>query len=278
MEVVKICSRRIWALAIILIACNQNPDFAKPDQYPNNDKIIQIGVLKNKVTGKIEHRMILYKDSSYLRLSYDKNGDQTDSCFYDINNNEQGVCKVTIETGGFEYLEYKDGKMNGFYKRYDDKLKLREEGKTINNLANDIWKSYYPSGGIQSFEYFNSKGKIFQREYSKDGQILSDEGSPISIFHYQENEVGLNEYFSAWIEVVTPPKSYLRIFELSNSDSTKLSEIPIEGNRANFSREVRNPTDTNVIVEWKLFDLKTDTMQLQGRGRYGFILKKGAEG
>ena len=136
----------------------------------------------------------------------------------DENGDRQGKCLFYHENGNKKWEgNYKDGKLNGELIQYrengdliskenfiDDNLDgkyeyyyanghLRQSGVTRNHVSHDEVRSYFPSGQIQSLEYFNMGVRVGKyKRYRLDGTLIVvgeyDSNYKVGIWTYYDSD------------------------------------------------------------------------------------------
>lgn len=105
---------------------------------------------------------------------HEKSGKLTGEGKY-INNQRDGIFKVYYENGNIygEY-GYKNGSDNGKFKEYYENGNLKKEGSIENGQINGLAKYYYETGELYLEKIWRYGEAIEQREYDKNGALLSE--------------------------------------------------------------------------------------------------------
>ena len=130
------------------------------------------------LNGKLK-RERTYEDTdegeNFFEKNYhEKSGKLTSEGKY-INNQKDGIFKIYYENENIygEY-GYKNGYDDGKFKEYYENGNLKKEGSIENGQINGLSKYYYETGELYLEKFWRYGEAIEQREYDKNGALLSE--------------------------------------------------------------------------------------------------------
>ncbi len=101
----------------------------------------------------------------------------------------------------------KNGRKQGYWRKKDEKGKLKYEGYFINDKPQGEFKYYYPEGNIKAVSYFyNNGGRSFTKTYYPNGKLMS-EG-----YYLNEKKDSIWKYYNGYDVIVREEfyKNYLK--------------------------------------------------------------------
>ncbi|MCR9154767.1 MAG: hypothetical protein NXI09_11695 [Bacteroidetes bacterium] len=238
-------------------ACqNQSTKTIEVLPYVGSDDIDSVVEVNNPFGRNHMTKVIYYKKSNTLFLTYNEDGELIDSLAEDKKYRIHGLRFVKLNNGSKRYQNFKHGVKDGSGWLIDEKGIVRERVYYVDGKALKELITYFPNGSLKTYQYLTTYGIVFEQEYTEVGDLIKDRGSPVALFREQQDSVQVGNDFRAIVELAIPSRAELRLFFFNPSDSTLLKEIPItyseNSSYVKIASEATSQNDNGVYLHWIL--------------------------
>lgn len=108
---------------------------------------------------------------------YNRNGIEYPCRSYYVNDKLTKILCLDDDGDTLLIDNYKGDKLNGLSKIFHTNGNIKEIGNYLDNWKVGVWKSYYPSGVLESYRYYNpdldSLNLYYYKKYGTDGGLDS---------------------------------------------------------------------------------------------------------
>jgi hypothetical protein len=165
-------------------------------------------------------------------------------------------------------VQFRTGKLDSICHWYYPEGQLKVRANYSMGIQTGETIHYFPNGKVKTYLFFNQEGvPRYKKEFDVDGELVKEEGKPISVMFEKERNISINEYFPFYVDCARPPNSKLTIFtaapenDIHHLDSgyRVLDKMPF------YKKKYNSPGKKKILVISKLVDtvyqdIKHDTI------------------